>query len=175
MTAPEGLRHKAAAMMPELLADLERLVAIPSVAFPGYPPEPVAQMADESLRLFREAGLANAELQKVPSGCPPVYGDLPGPRRRTHRGAVRPLRRPAGPLERELDSEQLRTQLIVALDPASTIRSGSKAELWFDTERMHVFDPATGENLTRNRDRTSGDDQAAGGSVAGPPDETVSG
>jgi acetylornithine deacetylase/succinyl-diaminopimelate desuccinylase-like protein len=79
MTAPEELRHKAAAMMPELLADLERLVAIPSVAFPGYPPEPVAQMADESLRLFREAGLANAELQKVPSGCPPVYGDLPGP------------------------------------------------------------------------------------------------
>jgi acetylornithine deacetylase/succinyl-diaminopimelate desuccinylase-like protein len=43
-------------MMPELLADLERLVAIPSVAFPGYPPEPVAQMADETLRLFREAG-----------------------------------------------------------------------------------------------------------------------
>jgi acetylornithine deacetylase/succinyl-diaminopimelate desuccinylase-like protein len=65
--------------MPELLADLERLVAIPSVAFPGYPPGPVAQMADESLRLFREAGLANAELQEVPSGYPPVYGELPGP------------------------------------------------------------------------------------------------
>jgi acetylornithine deacetylase/succinyl-diaminopimelate desuccinylase-like protein len=79
MTAPEELRHKAAAMMPELLADLERLVAIPSVAFPGYPPEPVAQMADETLRLFREAGLANAELQKVPRGYPPVYGELPGP------------------------------------------------------------------------------------------------
>jgi acetylornithine deacetylase/succinyl-diaminopimelate desuccinylase-like protein len=79
MTAPEELRRKAAAMMPELLADLERLVAIPSVAFPGYPPGPVAQMADESLRLFREAGLANAELQEVPSGYPPVYGELPGP------------------------------------------------------------------------------------------------
>jgi multiple sugar transport system ATP-binding protein len=76
-------------------------------------------------------------------------------------------------LERELDSESPRTQLIVALDPASTIRSGSKAELWFDTERMHVFDPATGENLTRNRDRPS-DDQAAGVSVAGPPTETGS-
>jgi hypothetical protein len=70
-------------------------------------------------------------------------------------------------------SESLRTQLIVALDPASTIRSGSKAELWFDTERMHVFDPATGENLTRNRDRPS-DDQAAGVGVAGPPTETGS-
>jgi multiple sugar transport system ATP-binding protein len=73
-------------------------------------------------------------------------------------------------LERELDSESLRTQLIVALDPTSTVRSGSKAELWFDTERVHVFDPATGENLTRNRDRTS-DEEPAGVSVTGPPDE----
>jgi hypothetical protein len=40
---------------------------------------------------------------------------------------------------------------------------------------MHVFDPATGENLTLNRDRTSSDDQAAGVGVVGPPDETVSG
>jgi hypothetical protein len=38
---------------------------------------------------------------------------------------------------------------------------------------MHVFDPATGENLTRNRDRPS-DDQAAGVGVAGPPTETGS-
>jgi acetylornithine deacetylase/succinyl-diaminopimelate desuccinylase-like protein len=66
-------------MMPGLLADLERLVAIPSVAFPGYPPEPVNQMAEEALRLFREAGFANAALQEVPAGFPPVYGELPGP------------------------------------------------------------------------------------------------
>ena len=78
-------------------------------------------------------------------------------------------------LERELDSESLRTQLIVSLDPASTIRSGSKAELWFDTERVHVFDPATGANLTRDPDRTPGNDEAAGVRVSGPPDETVSG
>jgi multiple sugar transport system ATP-binding protein len=73
-------------------------------------------------------------------------------------------------LERELDSEQLRTQLVVALDPASPIHSGSQAELWFDVDRVHVFDPATGENLTRNRDRTS-DEEPAGVSVTGPPDE----
>jgi hypothetical protein len=40
---------------------------------------------------------------------------------------------------------------------------------------MHVFDPATGENLTLNPDQTSGDDQAAGVPVTGPPDETASG
>ena len=36
-------------------------------------------MADETLRLFREAGFANAELQEVPTGYPPVYGEIPGP------------------------------------------------------------------------------------------------
>ena len=79
MTAPDELRSRAADLMPELLTDLERLVGIPSVAFPGYPPEPVHRMADEALRLFREAGFASAEQQEVPSGYPPVYGEIPGP------------------------------------------------------------------------------------------------
>jgi len=65
--------------MPELLVDLERLVGIPSVAFPGYPPEPVNQMANQTLRLVQEAGFAHAELQAVPTGYPPVYGEIPGP------------------------------------------------------------------------------------------------
>ena len=51
----------------------------------------------------------------------------------------------------------------------------AKAELWFDTERVHVFDPKTGENLTRNPDRTAGNDQPASVTVTGPPDETASG
>jgi multiple sugar transport system ATP-binding protein len=52
-------------------------------------------------------------------------------------------------LERELDSEQIRTQMVVALDPMSEIRDGSTAQLWFNPRRIHVFDPRTGENLTR--------------------------
>jgi multiple sugar transport system ATP-binding protein len=52
-------------------------------------------------------------------------------------------------LERELDSEQMRTQMIVSLDPSSRIRDGAKAELWLDLTRVHLFDPRTGENLTR--------------------------
>src|SRR3954452_13652630 len=66
-------------------------------------------------------------------------------------------------LERELDSEQMRTQLVVALDPASRIRSGMQAELWFDPERMHVFDASSGENLTRDPDRTFDDDHVHAG------------
>jgi len=52
-------------------------------------------------------------------------------------------------LEKELDSEQLRTQLVVSLDPMSRVRDGETAELWLDPSRMHLFDPRTGENLTR--------------------------
>jgi acetylornithine deacetylase/succinyl-diaminopimelate desuccinylase-like protein len=74
----EEIRSRVRAMMPEILADLERLVAIPSVAFPGYPPEPVHEMADATLDLFRDVGFADLALMGVPTGYPPVYGEIPG-------------------------------------------------------------------------------------------------
>ncbi|CAN5185023.1 hypothetical protein BH11ACT7_BH11ACT7_07730 [soil metagenome] len=52
-------------------------------------------------------------------------------------------------LASELDSEQLRTQICVELDPLSRVRSGDKATLWLDTSRLHLFDPQNGDNLTR--------------------------
>jgi multiple sugar transport system ATP-binding protein len=51
-------------------------------------------------------------------------------------------------LERDLDGESLRTQLIVSLDSASMVREGDEAEIWVDTTKMHLFDPESGENLT---------------------------
>ncbi|MBS43366.1 MAG: ABC transporter [Nocardioides sp.] len=51
-------------------------------------------------------------------------------------------------LERDLDGEGLRTQLVVSLDGASTIKEGDEATIYVDTSKMHLFDPATGENLT---------------------------
>jgi multiple sugar transport system ATP-binding protein len=53
-------------------------------------------------------------------------------------------------LARELDSDSLRTQLVVSVDPSSRMREGEEAELWFDATRMHLFDPSNGDNLTRN-------------------------
>ncbi|MFN2502833.1 MAG: ABC transporter ATP-binding protein [Acidimicrobiales bacterium] len=58
-------------------------------------------------------------------------------------------------LARELDSEALRTQLVVSLDTASAIQKGETAELWFDSSRMHLFDPESGDNLTRDLQHTS--------------------
>jgi multiple sugar transport system ATP-binding protein len=51
-------------------------------------------------------------------------------------------------LERDLDGEALHTQLVVSLDGASRIKEGDEAEIWVDAEQIHLFDPATGENLT---------------------------
>jgi multiple sugar transport system ATP-binding protein len=51
-------------------------------------------------------------------------------------------------LERELDSERIRSQLVVALDPESRITDRSDIELAFDPLRTHIFDPDSGENLT---------------------------
>ncbi|HEY5856427.1 MAG TPA: ABC transporter, partial [Aldersonia sp.] len=52
-------------------------------------------------------------------------------------------------LESELDSEQMRTQMVVALDPMSRVSEGDTATLWLDPSRIHLFDPKSGDNLTR--------------------------
>jgi multiple sugar transport system ATP-binding protein len=51
-------------------------------------------------------------------------------------------------LERELDSERMRNQLVVSLDPGSRIRDNSTAKIWFDPHEMHIFDTDSGLNLT---------------------------
>ena len=37
---------------------------------------------------------------------------------------------------------------MVALDSNSRIAKGEEAEIWMDATHMHLFDPATGDNLT---------------------------
>ena len=53
-------------------------------------------------------------------------------------------------LSRELDCEELRTQAVVSIDAASRIREGREAEFWLDARKVHIFDPETGDNLTRD-------------------------
>ncbi|MHA0286893.1 ABC transporter ATP-binding protein [Mycobacterium sp. C3-094] len=65
-------------------------------------------------------------------------------------------------LAKDLDTEQLRTQLCVELDPLSRVRTGDKATLWLDAERLHLFDPQSGENLTRSS-QSSGRHAASAG------------
>jgi multiple sugar transport system ATP-binding protein len=76
-------------------------------------------------------------------------------------------------LEHELDSEQLRTQMVVSVDPTSRIRDGDTAHLWFDPTRMHLFDPTTGENLTRKEPEPEADAAAADRGAAAQQPATV--
>jgi multiple sugar transport system ATP-binding protein len=51
-------------------------------------------------------------------------------------------------LAREVDSDSLRTQLVVSLDAASGTSDDENTTLQIDVDHIHLFDPATGENLT---------------------------
>lgn len=73
------LRQRTAAMMPEVVADLSALTAIPSIAFPGFPAEPVLKAAEATAQLFRDAGVDDVRLLDVPDGYPAVYAEIPGP------------------------------------------------------------------------------------------------
>ncbi|MCX4528950.1 M20/M25/M40 family metallo-hydrolase [Streptomyces sp. NBC_01551] len=65
--------------MEGLRADLERLAAIPSIAFPGHPAEPVQEAHDLVVSLLREAGVPTVERIDLPGTAPVVYGDIPPP------------------------------------------------------------------------------------------------
>ena len=58
-------------------------------------------------------------------------------------------------LDRELDGEAMRTQLVVSLDGSSRIRQGDDARLWFRPTAAHVFDAESGDNLTRDEARAA--------------------
>ncbi|MBA2445134.1 MAG: sn-glycerol-3-phosphate ABC transporter ATP-binding protein UgpC [Nocardioidaceae bacterium] len=65
-------------------------------------------------------------------------------------------------LERDLDGESLRTQLVVSLDSASFIKDGEELELYVNAKKMHLFDPSTGENLTTsNKGDSSGSSRSS--------------
>jgi multiple sugar transport system ATP-binding protein len=53
-------------------------------------------------------------------------------------------------LDRELDGEGMRTQMVAALSADSRVRDGDRAQLWFDPNRLMIFDPETSENLSFN-------------------------
>ena len=55
-------------------------------------------------------------------------------------------------LEKDLDGESMRTQMVMSLDGASRIKEGDEATIWVDARKIHLFDPSTGDNLTMDHD-----------------------
>ncbi len=73
------LRTTVHDLMPEIQADLEQLVRIPSCGFPGFDPAPVRRSAELTAMLLERAGMNDVRIIEVPDGHPAVFGHLPGP------------------------------------------------------------------------------------------------
>ncbi|HEY1574110.1 MAG TPA: M20/M25/M40 family metallo-hydrolase [Pseudonocardiaceae bacterium] len=72
-------RKRVSGMMPDLLDELGLLVGLASVAFPGFPAEPVHRMGEATVDLLRRSGADDARLLDIPGGYPAVYAEIPGP------------------------------------------------------------------------------------------------
>jgi acetylornithine deacetylase/succinyl-diaminopimelate desuccinylase-like protein len=68
--------------MPDLKADLARLVAIPSVSAPGFPEATrprLLEAHEEIVGLCRAAGVQNIASLELPDTAPVITGEIPGP------------------------------------------------------------------------------------------------
>ena len=79
MSDDEELRERIAADMPRTVAELERLVRIPSMGYPGYDPADVRVSAETTRDILKEAGVENARLLELDGGHPAVFGEISGP------------------------------------------------------------------------------------------------
>jgi acetylornithine deacetylase/succinyl-diaminopimelate desuccinylase-like protein len=73
----DGLRETIAELMPGLRTDLERLVRLPSVAFEGFPEEPVKQAGAAVAELMQKAGLPEVRLVDIARAPQAVFGARP--------------------------------------------------------------------------------------------------
>lgn len=76
---PDQIESAVATGMPQAVEELKRLVAIPSVAFPGHPEEPVLAAAAVTEELLRSVGLSHVQQIPVEGSFPAVYGEAPAP------------------------------------------------------------------------------------------------
>jgi cysteinylglycine-S-conjugate dipeptidase len=69
-------------LMPQLKADLARLVAIPSVSAPNYPSSTrpaLLEAYEDVVGLFRDAGVTILDPLELPDTAPVVMGEIPAP------------------------------------------------------------------------------------------------
>ncbi|MFG1698469.1 dipeptidase [Nonomuraea sp. NPDC049309] len=76
---PEQIENAVSAAMPQAVEELKRLAAIPSVAFPGHPEEPVLAAAGMVEELLRSTGLPRVQQVPVEGSFPAVFGEAPAP------------------------------------------------------------------------------------------------
>lgn len=67
------------ALLPELVEDLKRLTAIPSIAFDGFDRQPIQDAYDLIVDLLRGAGVQQIDRLDLPDTAPIITATVPGP------------------------------------------------------------------------------------------------
>jgi acetylornithine deacetylase/succinyl-diaminopimelate desuccinylase-like protein len=73
------LRDRMAAQMTQSTSDLQDLVRIPSLGYPGYDPANVRASAEMTRDVLAKAGVEGARLLELDGGHPAVFGEIRGP------------------------------------------------------------------------------------------------
>ena len=73
----DALRASIKDLMPQLRADLEKLVRLPSIAFPDFPEEPVKQTGAAVAALMTAAGLPGVRMVDIADAPQAVFGARP--------------------------------------------------------------------------------------------------
>jgi acetylornithine deacetylase/succinyl-diaminopimelate desuccinylase-like protein len=74
----QTLREAVRADEARIRSDLERLVALPSIAFEGFPRAPLDEAADLVAGMLRHAGAPSVRTVEVPGEAPSVLAEWPG-------------------------------------------------------------------------------------------------
>ncbi len=74
-----AIKSRVEALMPQVAADLQALVRIPSINFPGFDLDNVHRGAEAVAQLLRDAGATDVELIPSSSGVQTVRAEVPGP------------------------------------------------------------------------------------------------
>lgn len=73
------LERKVDDLLPGLVDDLMELTAIPSIAFPGFPPEKVIEAHRFVVELLRSVGVEQISTIDLPDTSPVVFAEVEGP------------------------------------------------------------------------------------------------
>jgi acetylornithine deacetylase/succinyl-diaminopimelate desuccinylase-like protein len=79
LRSTDALRDAVDRVLPQVRADLERMVRVPGIAFPGYEPAEVERSAELVAGLCRDAGIADVQIVRVQDGQPAVIARIPAP------------------------------------------------------------------------------------------------
>jgi acetylornithine deacetylase/succinyl-diaminopimelate desuccinylase-like protein len=79
MVDTDELRRRVHDDMPRTTSDLEGLVRIPSIGYPGHDPANVRASAEATREILTSAGVRDARLLELEGGHPAVVGEIAGP------------------------------------------------------------------------------------------------